>query len=219
MKEKELVAAQPVLEAMAQLAKRKGPVPRDELQRLRTELRQKLVTLRAELGAFVTERDAYLAIFPLVVHLDEMVQTALVEPGVPWAMLQKEFFDTDRGGDLFYQTLDDVLASPRSPSFVLQLYAFSLRLGFHGRHGADPDRVAAYLAALTKKLPAPPAAESAKDARAEEVGRVKLGGSPLWYYAGAALIAITVYLVVHSFASGDVDAWRRQTSTATAPAR
>ena len=76
MRDVQLMAVQPILEQLVVLAAPRpgGPITdQDSMLRLRTELRKLLVSARGELARHLTEREAYLTLFPLVVNLDEVV--------------------------------------------------------------------------------------------------------------------------------------------------
>jgi type IV/VI secretion system ImpK/VasF family protein len=204
MKSAELAAVHPFLETLLGLVARgaRGLASADELSRLRADLRKQLVTLKAELGTHLTERETYLALFPLVVHADEIVQTTMIDVGrTSWASLQKDFFETDRGGEVFYQTLEDILEVTPVGPFVYQIYCFCLSLGFRGLHAEDPDRVEQYLRRLATKLAAKSTAPPPVEPTFEDVGRVPHMRSIAWYYAAAVGALLLTYLLFDVMAS------------------
>lgn len=180
----------PILRTMVTLARRRTepgpPVLPDELQRLRMEVRAQLVAAREGLEKSMSERDAYLVLFPVVVHLDELVQTLLQDNqrGV-WPLLQRDLFDTDRGGELFYATLDEILEGTALP-IVVEVYAFCLRLGFRGKLLGDEEGAAAVIQRVSARLADD--IEPSRMTEPEEVPRLQRARSALWYYLGAAII-------------------------------
>ena len=199
MKTRELALVRPLLGEIAQLAARGGKgglASGDELGRLRVDLRKRLAQLRTDLGATLTEREVYLALFPLVVLIDELVQTTLVDVGrTSWQPLQKEFFDTDKGGDLFYSSLEDLLEVSQASAFVYQLYGFALSLGFRGKYVEDQDRVAQYQRRLANKLAVAAPAQVPPAPAAEDPGRVVSPRSVAWYYAIAVGVVLLFYIL------------------------
>ncbi len=199
MKTRELALVHPLLDEVAQLAARGqkgGMASADELARLRTDLRKKLVQLRTDLGTTLTEREVYLALFPLVVLIDEIVQTTLVDVGrASWQALQKEFFETDKGGDLFYSSLEDLLEVTQASPFVYQLYGFCLSLGFRGKYVEDPDRVAQYQRRLANKLQVASPPPTAPLPPPPDPGRLKNPPPVAWYYAIALGVVLLVYVL------------------------
>lgn len=200
MKNVDLAAVQPLLDAITALALRRergGPTALEELMRIRMELKKELVALKEDLGKRLSEREAYLALFPMVVHLDEIVYTTFPQADrTTWPPLQKEFFDTDRGGDMFYQTLEDILDLGHLSPVVYHLYYFALSLGFRGKYIQDPDKVASYTRRLAQKL-VPPGAEAVGAQKpAVETARVAPGRSYYWYYGGALALVLAAYLLL-----------------------
>ena len=212
MRDAQLMAVQPILEQLVSLAAPRpgGPITDQEsMLRLRTDLRKLLVGVRAELGRHVTEREVYLILFPLVVNLDEVVQLAVVDSErVGWPLLQKDLFDTDKGGELFYQALDEILDSRHGSPFVHQVYYFCLRLGFRGKLVGEEERVREYLRRLLARFPALPETPAAPPPA--ETGQIGAVRSPLWYYLPAAAAVIAAYFVIAALAGRDADTLRRE---------
>lgn len=198
MKKDHLEPMLPILRTMVRLARRRTepgpPVTPDELGRVHAEVREQLVSARETLGATLAERDVFLMLFPVVVHLDELVQT-LMRDGQQglWPLLQRDLFEIDRGGELFYATLDEILETSLGTTEVYAIYAFCLRLGFRGKLLGDEPAAADVLQRVARKLttePRPTAAEP----EPEEVPRLGRASSVLWYYlAAAVLIALAWY--------------------------
>ena len=70
-----------------------------------------------------------------------------------WRALQSELYETDEGGLLFYDTLDELLSEEAS-SVVYEAFYFCLRLGFLGSLRTTK-RVASYMNALSERFSQP----------------------------------------------------------------
>lgn len=192
-------AVRGILETMVSLARRRievGPPMTDtELMRIRTELRDQLIRARKRLGKIWTERDSYLLLFPLVVHLDEIVQMLVPEGrGGGWTLLQKELFDTEKGGQLFYEALDELLETEQANPFVYEVYAFCLSLGFRGKYLGLEAEVDGYKESLSERLATPAELQPEINAGPEVATTVRSVRSQLWYYAFAILLIIAGYV-------------------------
>jgi type IV/VI secretion system ImpK/VasF family protein len=180
-----------------------GPVlaDREDLARLRGELRKQLLALRAELGQMVTERECYLALFPIVLCLDEIIQTRYASVEMSWPLLQREFYQVDKGGELFYDTLDELLNGVQHSPVVLEVFYFCLSIGFKGKYNGDEERIAAYMRKLRSKLESAgfPSAETEPTTTA----LIKPTGRCWWYYAISAGLIVLLYLLFHSLAGDD----------------
>jgi type IV/VI secretion system ImpK/VasF family protein len=166
----------------------------DDIVHIRAELRTKLDFLRATLEENYSERDTYLVLFPIVAQIDELIQTNFLQAmKTSWPLLQKELFQIDNAGDVFYEILDDILLKPQTPMFIYEVYYFCLRYGFRGRYESNPVKVIAYLKKLQARLqqeafPVPPS-------ETEEMGRIRYFGSPYWNYLMTAGVLVGVYFL------------------------
>ena len=178
-----------------------GPVlaDREDLARLRGELRKQLVALRAELGQMVTERECYLALFPIVLCLDEIIQTRYTSVEMSWPLLQREFYQVDKGGELFYDTLDELLGGMQHSPLILEVFYFCLSIGFKGKYNGDEERIAAYMRKLRSKLEATGFAST--EAETTSTALIKPTGRCWWYYAVSAGLIVLLYLLFHSLAA------------------
>ena len=176
------------------------PREMEDLVKVRVDIRTQLDFLRAKLSENLRERDSYLVIFPIVAYFDEIIQTNfLAESRTGWPPLQKELFQIDDAGELFYETLDDIMLKPQTLPFIYEVYYFCLSSGFRGKYGNNPVKVTEYLKRLRDKIPSS-ASGRLPTAEPEDTGRIRLAGSPVWYYAASfALIGIYYYLL-YSFA-------------------
>ena len=203
MKSPEHNALYPMLETLARLAQPASLPVMDQgaLSRLRAELRQKLLALRGELGGFLLEQDCYLTMFPLVLSLDELIQTRHASAETSWPLLQQEFFNVDQGGALFYSTLDELMAAARTTSIVYEVFYFCLNVGFRGRLSGDEDAVESLMKRLRSKLDLPPVALAEETADCAAAGVLKPTRSHWWLYLAAVLLLTLTYLLRRSAAS------------------
>ena len=165
---------------------------------VRAELRKQLDILRVKLAEQLTERDCYLVVFPIVAYFDEHIKTCyLAEKQLSWPPLQKELFQIDEAGELFYDTVDDILRKPQTIPFIYEVYYFCLNKGFQGKYVDNPVKISEYMKKLREKIPV--VDMSSVQTAAMETGQVKLVGSALWYYLASAAVLILFYLVLLGF--------------------
>lgn len=135
---------------------------------------------------------------PLTIHIDERVLLLLPPTlGGSWSRLQGDVIQSDDGGAVFYDYLDNLLASARPPQMVLEVYAFCLSEGFFGRYLEAPERIQAYRDEIARRIPVPVVSEkkgSAQLARAKVV-------SPYVYYGIAAVAVILLVIVARALVS------------------
>lgn len=237
MKNQQLKIIRPVLELMERMSR--GEVPfeegsgkgagdaresaapvmldRQRLTHLRVETRKLLVAVRSRLAETMTERECYLALFPIVVCIDELVQTRYA--GVDqssWPLLQGEFFKVDQGGELFYASVDDILDAGGHSTLIYEIFYFCLALGFKGKLLGDEDRIASYMKRLAAQLPA--ATFGAEAPSTLVSGAVKPVISPWWFYLGAALIVAAFYLLFSMLADEPDDIFPPEPSARREPA-
>jgi type IV/VI secretion system ImpK/VasF family protein len=167
-----------------------APAPAAAVNRAeeRARIRDELVRARAHFAELMNEREAYRTLFPLVAHADEMMQLAAAvshpSSSVP---LQKEFFQVANAGDLFFESLDELLDTPSASRFTLEVYLFCLKLGFQGRYAANPEKLENYQRRLTAVL-CEPLPERQAVAELDEAEPVVKRRTLLKYYALAALV-------------------------------
>jgi type VI secretion system protein ImpK len=131
-----------------------GYVDIGSLTQLRLELRNRLDMLKDALQKELTENEAYLATFPLVLLCDEMVMGRLAkQQHTDWRLLQHELFQITYGGDVFYDFVDERLAKADTPPMVFEVLYFCLTAGFVGKFGLDGGKVQRYKALLTERIP------------------------------------------------------------------
>lgn len=168
----------------------------NDLLEARTGLRSELDQVNARLAERLSERDAYLVLFPIVAHFDELVQTRfLTDDKLSWPPLQGELFQIDDAGELFFETLDDLLMKPQTLPFVFEVFYFCLSDGFKGRYSQNPKKINEYMDRLKSRIPV----EDAIEARHRTEGRpqeVKVPGSAVPYYVAALIGTLLVYGVL-----------------------
>lgn len=207
MKHKELAIVRPMLVTMATLSERDSAAPPrspDELATLRRELSERLRAMKAGLADYLTEREGYLALFPIVAFLDEVIMTRHLDAvgRGRWPLLQKEFFDTDSAGALFYDTLDEIIDSSQTNPLIHLVFYFCLSLGFLGKLVTNADRVEAYQRRLSYKLGVMPELPAhAEAAPTDDTGRLRLRGSYAWYYVAAAAVVASTYVLLSALAT------------------
>jgi type VI protein secretion system component VasF len=111
-----------------------------------------------------------------------------------WLPLQKELFQIDDAGELFYETVDDILRKPQTVPFIYEVYYFCLNRGFQGRYADNPVKINEYMKRLREKIPVMDL-ESVDDVQ-EHTGRVTPVGSAIWYYAASLGALIVVYVLL-----------------------
>lgn len=177
-------------EELLQAPQDSQPRALDDLLGARTALRGELDVVKASLAEHLSERDVYLVIFPIVAHFDELVQTRfLAGDKLSWPTLQRELFQVDDAGELFFDTLDDILMKPQTFPFVLEVFYFCLKDGFVGRHNRNPNKVEEYMERLANRIPVEEANLPHRDE--EKPVTVPMPSSPLPYYLSAVgLVAL-----------------------------
>jgi type IV/VI secretion system ImpK/VasF family protein len=166
---------------------------------VRSEIRTRLDFLRVKLAETLTERDCYLVLFPIVAYFDEHVKTCyLDENQLSWPPLQKELFQIDDAGELFYDTVDDLLRKPQTIPFIYEVYYFCLNQGFQGKYVDNPVKISEYMKKLREKIPVVDLSNA--QTAAAETGQVKLVGSAAWYYLASAAVLVLCYLLLVVFA-------------------
>lgn len=177
-------------------------VDHEAIVRLRQDTRKELLDLRSDLSQHFSERECYLALFPIVVCIDELVQTRFANVDQSsWPLLQREFFKVDQGGELFYTTIDEGLERDIYPSLIYEIFYFCLSAGFRGKYSGDERTVARYLDTLAARLPT----EVAEATRIEESppGRIKPTASHWWFYVGAVVVLLLVYVLLRGLAGDE----------------
>jgi type IV/VI secretion system ImpK/VasF family protein len=152
-----------------------------DLDEFRTEIRQVLTECRELLSNEFSERTVYRLLFGFTVFFDEAVLAGGRGNTTGWRSLQRELYDTDEGGTLFYEALDEVLAE-ENISLVYEAFYFCLKLGFRGKLAGQEKRVEAYKDALISHFDLPPVSTPIPETSPVKVFRLH---SYHWYYTVA----------------------------------
>ena len=170
----------------------------DEMVHVRAEIRAELDVFRAALAEHLSERDCYLVVFPIVAHFDELVQTRYLDPEqTNWPSLQLELFQINDAGEVFYDTLDDLLLKPQTLPLIFEVFYLCLSDGFVGRQAGNPARIAEYMERLRTRIPV----KDAKSIPIESVETVFIEdpGSPVWYYVIDLGFFVVLYFALSAF--------------------
>ena len=100
--------------------------------------------------------DVRLAMYALVVFLDESVLESQHEAFVGWPRkpLQEELFGGHTGGEQFFHNIRALLTRSDSEDLadVLEIYQLCLLLGFQGRYAGAVDELRRWMAAIAEKI-------------------------------------------------------------------
>ena len=185
--------------------------------KIRSSIRNALDILRVDLSKTMHERDSYYILFPLVVFFDELVQLRLeTDVEVAWPLLQTELFDTDLGGDVFYDILETLLVQPQTDAFVNEVFYFCLKAGFKGKYHNDPVKIASYQSALADRIGMSCPADETVVSEVEQV--IRYYRSPAWYYVPVSIVLVFVYFGLNAMSAQDnqdtLDCFRDSTEMA-----
>lgn len=145
--------------------------PKAVLDGLRGDVRVKLDELRAELAQHLGEREVYQVLLPLVIYYDELVLRRLSpSEQTGWQLLQEELLQLNDGGDVFYDFIDERLASTDTPHLLFEVLYYCLSDGFLGRYADMPAKIAAYKIKLAARIRLPKLPRSRNGPRASASG-------------------------------------------------
>ncbi|MDB4991438.1 MAG: hypothetical protein JWN04_6616 [Myxococcaceae bacterium] len=171
-----------------------------DIPRLRQDVRVQLEVLKRELDSSLALRDGYFVLYPLVIYADELIANVTDERSREWEALHSEWYESDDGGEQFYDRLEPLLTQGDTHALVYQVYYFCLRSGFVGRieDAAERAKFTARVAEKVPILPAPKAAAlpppSAVDARTGPwARRIGVSNAPTLIYGGSLLLMWFTY--------------------------
>ncbi|MCG8635734.1 MAG: DotU family type IV/VI secretion system protein [Desulfobacterales bacterium] len=174
--------------------------PDNNILQVRETIRKQLDLLRIDLADRLTEQESYYVLFAIVIYIDENIQTNVLDKAeLRWPLLQKELFDIDDGGNLFYDTLDHILKKPEITLFVFEIFYFCLKHGFLGKHIDDPIIIADYKKSLEQKINTGDI--SSEIVIPEDNRSFPFLFSPAWYYGIAAFFIVLTFTGVWFFDS------------------
>jgi len=163
-----------------------------DLVGLRSEIRRRLVWLRARLSEVLTEREVYYCLFPLVAYVDELVFAVAGPRSASYEPLQSELYGVDNAGELFYTTIEELLRKDETLPVIFEVYYFCLQDGFLGLHGGDAHKRDEYRSRLAFRIPV--TLPDKRPELAQTHAAVRLIPFPKWYYVGSvALIALCFF--------------------------
>ena len=161
-----------------------------DLIQLRDQIRPLLRRLETQLATALSPHDLYEALFPLVVHIDEMIRVGTRGATNRWEPLQGDLYNIDNGGDRFFLVLDEKLKQIQTPPIVLEIYYFCLSEGFGGAHLGDPLRLTQYREQIAARLPVRPVPLTAATETPRAVQPVRF---PWTVYAAAAALVLATH--------------------------
>ncbi|QSH42123.1 DotU family type IV/VI secretion system protein [Lentisphaerota bacterium ZTH] len=126
----------------------------EKIIEFRSDLRKKINILQRCCEKEYGAKTSYYIIFPIVVFCDETVSMFLAQNSVEWPKMQKEIFNTQDGGEKFYELLEQVLQNPTYPEVVYQFNYLILKAGYKGKLVDDTGQQSRdeYLTKLEKLL-------------------------------------------------------------------
>ncbi len=152
-----------------------------DVETLRARLRKRLDDLDTKLDKRVPSTTLEAVLVPLVIFVDERVQTRLAREGdpesPPWPLLQRDLLGDADGGDEFFELASAFTPESKPDALVVATYLHCLECGFVGRHFDDPAEIRAWKEKLARCLPrgeAPVVARSSSSVRARTALRYVL---------------------------------------------
>lgn len=168
----------------------------DDLVSIRSELRTQLDFLKATLSEQYSERDTYLILFPIVAQIDEVVLGAFLgRTQAGWPSLQKELFQIENAGEVFFEILDDILLKPQTALFIFEVYYFCLNYGFRGRYQDNPVKINTYMKNLSDKLETEEL-EVAVEKEADNALVTHQGSTWFGYAVSAGILAVSFFVLM-----------------------
>ena len=166
----------------------------EKLVATRKELRGRLMQLKTIMADHLSEREVYLSLFPIVVYIDEAIQTEVFQVSQQqWALLQKELFEVEDGGVLFYDSLDDALRQPETLPFILEIFYLCLNSGFKGKYADNPARIESFKQTISYRIPVSEKGDAQLEYKTPLMIHSRIA-SP-WYYVAAVVAAMIIYAV------------------------
>ncbi len=163
------------------------------LATIRNSLTTSMKHLRNNLKQSLDEQSVYLISFALTALMDEEVQRLLQRtPGnAEWIPLQKEIFNLTNAGEVFFESLDEILEASHYPTIVYEVYYFTLKKGFRGKYQHSPNRIAKYIEFLGARVEEPTITK--RDKSTQKIVPLPKIKFKVWHYyvAAASLVACT----------------------------
>lgn len=183
-----------------------APFRKDQTEQPNTmtvsDIRRKVLALLWQLDpvlrADLSERDAYLVLFALVAHSDEIAQLYVQQLRVQgWEPIQLQLFKLDNAGDVFFDHIDAFLYRNDIAPIVFEVYFFCLNDGFQGKYAALSDKLSEYRGDLRSRIDTLPTTSKNISHQAHKSSAYRI---PLWFYYafGLGSVLLTHYLLVIS---------------------
>lgn len=132
----------------------KGSMNAEGMENSRTRMMNTLESLKSGLEQRLDKYQASLVLFPIIAATDEKMQAYdYNSTKYKWPTLQKDFFASNIGGEIFFKSLDDILDDPNIPNIIFQVYYAMLKRGFLGKYKDSKTQIAKYLDMLKDKIP------------------------------------------------------------------
>jgi type VI protein secretion system component VasF len=98
----------------------------------------------------------------------------------------------EEGGEIFYNTIDDIIKKPDTLPFVFEVFYFCLSQGFRGRYPDNQTKINEYKHRLDIRIQHPPIP---RETREETRAVLSFSAVPIGWYVGAAALSIFFYAV------------------------
>ncbi|MDD9939856.1 MAG: DotU family type IV/VI secretion system protein [Myxococcales bacterium] len=181
--------------------------------KLRATLRKLLDGLKGKLSEVLNEREVYYTLFPIVIFCDELLYDVTEgakrfgpirdemqrdveeDERLQWVPLQRELYEIENGGEVFYALIDSLVRKEDTEPLVFQVFYYCLNDGFQGIHLNDPHIREEYKSKLAARIPVE---------KPEAPGPLKLSGDsairlvnfPVRYYVLAVASVIVVFVAL-----------------------
>ncbi len=141
----------------------------------------------------LSPRDTYDALFPFVVHCDELAALATRGAVTRWEPMQGELYEVEDGGERFYDHLAEALKQEATHPLVFEVYYFCLLDGFRGKLSPGSRQIEDYKAMV---LPRIRSAEVRFPLVSVQPAKPDLVPFAWRYYAIGAIVVVLVYVVL-----------------------
>ncbi|WP_224360590.1 DotU family type IV/VI secretion system protein [Hyalangium versicolor] len=160
------------------------------LAQLQYQLLGEVTSLQKELGTGYREDEIRDASEPFVYLVDELVLRRLADAEqADWPLLQSKLFQTDAGGNRFYELADEKLAQRGASVLVFEMLHFCLTAGFKGHYAESTARLREYKEKLAARIPKPEAVPAPPPAVAQPP---LVHAFPLRYYVASGSVVVLV---------------------------
>lgn len=165
------------------------------LSTIRNSLSTSMKHLRNNLKQSLEEQSVYLITFALTALMDEEIQRVLKQiPGSPdWIPVQKELFNLTNAGEVFFDSLDEILEASHFTSIIYEVYYFTLKKGFRGKYEHSQNRITKYIEFLSARIDEPTIVR--KEKVTKKMAPLPTIKFKIWqYYLAAAALVFCTYI-------------------------